>query len=93
MRWLGPDTVEVVRHAGSDGATAVVVVPVSFVSDHIETLHELDVELREVAHQAGISRFVRTEVLNDRPEVGPMLADVVESHLAAFPDPPEEPRP
>lgn len=82
VRWLGPDTVTTVGALGAAGCRAVVVVPVSFVSDHIETLGELDLELAEVARRAGITHFVRAPVVGDRPAVGPLLADLCERHLA-----------
>jgi ferrochelatase len=51
------------------------------VSDHIETLHELDIELREEAEHAGITRFVRAEALNDGGDFLDALADVVRRSL------------
>lgn len=91
VRWLGPDTADTVRELGAGGCTSLVVVPVSFVSDHIETLHELDIELADMAHEAGIEQFRRVPVLNDRPEVGPLLADVFETLLDAAPPPSTSP--
>jgi ferrochelatase len=85
VRWLGPDAADTVRELGAGGCTSLVVVPVSFVSDHIETLHELDIELAEIAHEAGIGQFRRVPVLNDRPEAGSVLADVLETLLEAGP--------
>ena len=41
------------------GGKDVIVVPLSFVSEHIETLHELDIEYREVAHKAGVRTYRR----------------------------------
>lgn len=81
--WLGPDTVEEVRRLGAEGVGALVVVPVSFVSDHIETLHELDIRLRRTAQQAGIGRFVRAAALNDSPDFIEALADIVRSAAGA----------
>jgi ferrochelatase len=81
MTWTGPGTDEVLAELGAAGAPAVIVVPVSFVSDHLETLHEIDIELRELALEAGVGHFGRSPMLNDRAEVGPLLADIVEDHL------------
>ncbi|KAA0236265.1 MAG: ferrochelatase [Actinobacteria bacterium] len=81
VAWTGPGTDEVVEELGAAGVGAVVVIPVSFVSDHIETLHELDIELRRAALEAGITHFARVPALNTRPEVGPLLAGVVEEAL------------
>jgi len=77
--WLKPDTVEEVIRLGREGAQRLVVVPVSFVSDHIETLHELDIRLRETAREAGISEFLRVPALNDSPAFIRALRDIVVS--------------
>jgi ferrochelatase len=74
--WLGPDVRDVVRELGDAGSTAVVVCPIGFVSDHLEVLYDLDVELAQVAEEAGM-RMARTESLNDDPAFMGVLADVV----------------
>ncbi len=75
--WLKPDTVDEVIRLGREGVQELVVVPVSFVSDHIETLHELDIRLRETAREAGISAFRRVPALNDSPAFIRALRDIV----------------
>ena len=79
VRWVGPATEAVIRELG--GRVAVVIVPISFVSDHIETLYEIDVLYAALARDVGIGRFVRTESLNDSPSFLRALADLVEPHL------------
>jgi protoporphyrin/coproporphyrin ferrochelatase len=74
--WLGPDLLGEIRRAGADDATAVVVCPVGFVSDHLEILYDLDVEAAGVAADAGLA-FARTESLNDHPRFLAALAGVV----------------
>jgi ferrochelatase len=74
--WLKPDTVEEVIRLGREGVRSLVVVPVSFVSDHIETLHELDIRLRETAREAGIPAFLRVPALNDSPAFIRALRDI-----------------
>ncbi len=65
--WLGPDIRDVVRDLGRSGDTdGVVICPVGFVSDHLEVLFDLDIELAAVAEAAGIT-YVRTASLNDDP--------------------------
>jgi len=81
VRWIGPGTDDVLRDLAGEGVTTVVVVPISFVSDHIETLYETDMLFRDIALQAGIRRYVRADVMNNRPEVGPMLASILEDSL------------
>jgi ferrochelatase len=77
--WLKPDTVAEVIRLGREGIQGLVVVPVSFVSDHIETLHELDIRLRETAREAGIATFLRVPSLNDSPAFIRALRDIVVS--------------
>jgi ferrochelatase len=83
VRWLGPSTEYVIRQLGARGQKHVLVVPIAFTSDHIETLSELDREYGEVAHRAGITQYKRTPALNDRPRFMDALADVVREHLAS----------
>jgi ferrochelatase len=81
VRWLGPSVEDEIERIGKEGHRTVVVSAVSFVSDHIETLHELDIELREEAERAGITRFVRAPSLNDGSDFLDALADVVRTSL------------
>ena len=75
--WLPPDTVDEVTRLAREGVRTLVVVPVSFVSEHIETLHELDVRLAAHARQAGIQSFLRAPALNDAPGYIAALRDLV----------------
>jgi ferrochelatase len=81
VRWLGPSTAHVLRRLGARGQKHVLVVPIAFTSDHIETLSELDREYGEVAHQAGITHYRRAPALNDRPRFLDALAEMVRDHL------------
>ena len=56
VEWLTPYTDERIREMGRDGTKAMLAVPVSFVSEHIETLEEIDVEYRELAAASGITQ-------------------------------------
>jgi ferrochelatase len=76
-KWLQPSLRTTVRELGASGAKEVCVVPVSFVSDHVETLGEIDNEARELAAAAGIERFEMTEGLNDSPRFMAALAELV----------------
>lgn len=77
VRWIEPSTADVIRQLGGKGVPGVLVVPISFVSDHIETLHEIDVELKELAAQVGILHFRRASSLNDRSSFLDALAGLV----------------
>jgi ferrochelatase len=81
VRWLGPSTEQVIRRLGARGQRHVLVVPIAFTSDHIETLSELDREYGEVAHQVGITHYQRAPALNDRPRFLDALASIVRDHL------------
>ncbi|MGQ2991364.1 MAG: ferrochelatase [Brevundimonas sp.] len=58
LKWLGPSTPEAIQTAADDGV-GVVITPIAFVSEHIETLVELDIEYAELAHAAGVSPYLR----------------------------------
>jgi ferrochelatase len=81
VRWLGPSTAQVLRRLGARGQKHVLVIPIAFTSDHIETLSELDREYGEVAHEAGITHYKRAPALNDRPRFLDALAEIVRDHL------------
>jgi ferrochelatase len=85
VKWIGPGTDEILRELGREGVRAVLVVPVSFVSDHIETLYELDQLFAGVARAAGIEDYRRSPALNTRPAFIEALAGLVERHLEAVP--------
>jgi ferrochelatase len=82
--WIGPDLLSEMRRAAGGGATAVVVCPVGFVSDHLEVLYDLDVEAVAVARSIGVA-FARTASLNDDPRFVGLLADVVRGHSVPAP--------
>ncbi len=79
--WLGPSTEKVLESLGEKKRRNVLVVGIAFTSDHIETLHELDIEYGEVAHKAGITNFKRAPALNGMPVFQDALAEVVLEHL------------
>jgi ferrochelatase len=74
--WIGPDLLVEMDRVAAEGATAVVVCPVGFVSDHLEVLYDLDIEARDRADTLGVA-FARTPSLNDDPAFLTLLADVV----------------
>ena len=67
VEWLGPSTPEVIRETAARGGKDLLVVPLSFVSDHVETLYEIDIEYRQMAEELGL-RFAATRALNDDPQ-------------------------
>ncbi|TYO98999.1 ferrochelatase [Geothermobacter ehrlichii] len=85
VRWMEPDTVEVIRDYGRQGVESLLVVPISFVSDHIETLHEIDIQYRNLAFEHGIRHFHRAPSLNDGDDFLQAMAGLVRRHLEAWP--------
>jgi ferrochelatase len=77
VKWLSPSTTDVLKELGREGVTRVLVVPVSFVSDHIETLQEIDIAYRDLAVSAGIREFRRCASLNLNPKFIDNLANLV----------------
>lgn len=82
LPWLSPQTGEVLEGLGRQGHKHVLVVPIAFTSDHVETLFEIDQEYKEVAHKAGITHFHRSPSLNDEPLIADAMAQLVADHLA-----------
>jgi len=74
--WIGPDLLGEMARVADAGATAVVVCPVGFVSDHLEILYDLDIEAATKARSLGVA-FARTPSLNDDPRFTALLAEVV----------------
>jgi protoporphyrin/coproporphyrin ferrochelatase len=83
VEWLKPYTEDAIEELGAKGIHELLVVPISFVSEHIETLQEIDIEYRELAEEAGIEHFRRVPALNIHPRFIEDLADLVEESLAS----------
>ncbi|KAL2919572.1 ferrochelatase hem15 [Polyrhizophydium stewartii] len=79
--WLGPKTDATIEGYAKQGKKHLLAIPIAFVSDHVETLFELDIEYGHLAKEKGIG-FKRVESLNDDPIFIEALADVVREHLA-----------
>lgn len=77
VRWMTPGTDDEIVRFGSEGEKALLMVPISFVSDHIETLEEIDLQYRLLAEQHGIPHFFRIPSLNDKPDFLDALARLV----------------
>ena len=84
QKWLDPSTEHAIAKAARDGV-AVLVVPVAFVSEHSETLVELDVEYREVAEHAGVPGYYRVPAQNSGAAFIGALAGIVRAGLARGP--------
>ncbi len=85
VEWLKPYTEDALQELGAQGMKDLLVVPISFVSEHIETLQEIDIEYREIAEEAGIENFQRVPALNTHPVFIDSLAQLVIESLEAKP--------
>jgi protoporphyrin/coproporphyrin ferrochelatase len=80
LEWIGPSTDEEIRRAGSEG-TRLVVVPIAFVSEHSETLVELDMEYGHLAAKSGVPVYVRVPTVGTEPEFIEGLANMVRAAM------------
>ncbi|MGI8933615.1 MAG: ferrochelatase [Phormidesmis sp.] len=85
IEWLQPYTEDAIKSLAEAGVDELMVVPISFVSEHIETLQEIDIEYREVAEEAGIEHFYRVPALNTYSGFIADLAEMVEEAAIAKP--------
>lgn len=81
VEWLRPYTDDALKELGEKGVKDLLVIPISFVSEHIETLQEIDIEYREVAEEVGIDNFQRVPALNTHPMFINSLAELVTEAL------------
>jgi ferrochelatase len=66
-KWLQPPLTGTIERLGHEGVKEMLVVPISFVTEHIETLHEINIEAREEAKKVGIERFRMMPAVGDSP--------------------------
>ena len=76
-KWLEPSFVDTLHSLGHSGVKEVMVVPISFVTEHIETLHEINIEGRHDAKKSGIERFRMMPALGDSSLFIAALKDLV----------------
>jgi protoporphyrin/coproporphyrin ferrochelatase len=77
QRWLAPSLDETIERLAREGKKKLLVVPLSFVTEHIETLHEINIEARDEATRLGIEKFEMMPALGDSPTFIAALADLV----------------
>lgn len=82
QKWIQPFTDKEIERAGADGVP-IVMTPIAFVSEHIETLVEMDLEYGELAQQSGVPAYVRVPTLSVHPAFIQALADLVRRHIGA----------
>ena len=79
--WLEPTVDSILDKLSEDGKKYILIVPVGFVSDNIETLYDIDIIYKETAKSLGLI-FHRTESLNDSPKFIDALVDIVKKQTA-----------
>ncbi|MBW4540304.1 MAG: ferrochelatase [Myxacorys chilensis ATA2-1-KO14] len=88
VEWLQPYTEDAIKELAAKDVQTLAVVPISFVSEHIETLQEIDMEYREIAEEAGIEHFQRVAALNTHPvfiqDLADLVTDALDSPAIAF---------
>ncbi len=82
-KWLGPDTVQFL--AANARGRAIVTVPIAFVSEHLETLYDLDILAKDAAEKGGAKAYLRVPALGTRADFIAALADVVRKGIAGQP--------
>jgi ferrochelatase len=79
--WLEPDIGDALRSLATTGTRDAVVVPIGFLSDHLEVLYDLDTEARAIAEQLGIN-LVRAETVGQHPRFVAMIRELIEERLS-----------
>lgn len=82
MEWIGPSTDAEIKRAGQDGVP-ILIVPMAFVSEHSETLVEIEIEYRHLAKECGVPHFTRVPTVGTNPIFISGLAGLVQQTLAA----------
>ena len=77
QKWLQPSLTGTIEKMASEGIKRMLVIPISFLTEHIETLHEINIEAREQAESLGVNDFHMMPALNDSPLLIRALADLV----------------
>jgi ferrochelatase len=81
LEWIGPATDDEIRRAGAE-RVPLVIAPISFVSEHSETLVELDLDYRDLAEKCGVPDYRRVPTVGDDPEFIGALAALVHDSIA-----------
>ncbi|HVN04206.1 MAG TPA: ferrochelatase [Bryobacteraceae bacterium] len=80
-KWLQPSMHATLKRLAEEGRRHVLVIPVSFVSDHVETLYEIDIEHRALARELGIGDYRMVPGLNDSPDFIAVLGSLVRANV------------
>jgi protoporphyrin/coproporphyrin ferrochelatase len=81
VQWLKPSLIETVERLAGEGRKNLLIIPIAFVTDHIETLHEINIDVRTHAMNRGVRQFELMPALNDHPKFIACLTDLVTQQL------------
>jgi protoporphyrin/coproporphyrin ferrochelatase len=81
VEWVGPDTIAETRRFLAEKQGGLFVVPIAFVCDHIETIYEIDIELKGLLEPNDAARIRRMPMFNDDPQFAQVLADIVRERI------------
>ncbi len=87
QEWLKPSLTDTIEKLARAGRKRMLIIPVAFVTEHIETLHEINIEEREKAEQLGVEKFEMMPALNDHPKFIECLTDLVLARMETKYDP------
>jgi len=77
VQWLKPSLLDTIERLADEGRRHLLIIPIAFVTDHIETLHEINIEARRHAIMRGVRQFELMPGLNDHPKFIECLEDLV----------------
>ena len=83
--WLEPDVLDVLRELRDAGASDVIVIPLGFISDHLEVLYDLDVEAQDLAKDVGLN-MIRVPTVGTDPAFVAMIRELIEERLSSDPE-------
>jgi ferrochelatase len=81
IQWLKPSLIETVERLAGEDRKHFLIIPISFVTDHIETLHEINIDVRKHALSRGVQQFELMHALNNHPKFIECLTDLVIQQL------------
>ncbi len=87
QEWLGPSLLDTIEHLAKQGRKRVLIAPIAFLTEHIETLHEINIEAREHALHLGLEQLEMMPALNDHAKFIACLTDLVLARIHSTVDP------
>lgn len=80
LKWIGPSLIDTVTQLANEGRKYLLIVPISFVSEHLETLYEINIQVRQIAQELGVKKYEMMPALNTHPKFIQALEQLVVDH-------------